>query len=239
MTKYDIAEYYKIIAKRMIPYIQGRRLSLVVCPKMTNDDCFYRKNVKEGKPLGPVATGEDIVAHALRYTIEFHAGFEPDIIVFDLDPDEGMGLEPVRQGVWDLKSILDELGLVSFVKTSGGKGYHVFVPVAAVSDQEVLSNFAKTVAVLMEKKWHARYTSNMRKINRRGKVFIDWIRNGRGATTVVPYSVRAKNLRVSMPISWAELDKTAPDQITTAEAMRRIESDDPWDGFFNVQQGVR
>ncbi|WP_331660913.1 non-homologous end-joining DNA ligase LigD, partial [Lachnoclostridium sp.] len=161
-------------------------------------------------------------------------------MVFDLDPDEGMDLSQVRQGVLDVRSILNELSLNSYLKTSGGKGYHVVVPLKPVVTWNVFYDFAKRVAEVMEQKWPDRYTSNVRKAKRTDKIFIDWIRNGRGATSVAPYSIRArKGASVSMPIAWEELDTIAPDGITMADALLRINGKDPWKDFFQNDQMLK
>jgi bifunctional non-homologous end joining protein LigD len=165
---------------------------------------------------------------------------KPDVMVFDLDPDEGMPLEKVRQGVKDLRSILEKLSLKSFLKVSGGKGYHVVVPFVPSVDWETFGAFSKKIAVLMENQWPDRYTSNIRKNKRDGKIFIDWARNGRGATSVAPYSLRArKGAKVAMPISWEELDKVAPDGITMEEAVRRLSKPDPWKDFYKTKQRLK
>ena len=124
-------------------------------------------------------------------TLEFHIWGSsvsrieyPDMMVFDLDPDEGMDISGVRQGVRDLKSILDELSLISYLKTSGGKGYHIVVPFEPEVSWDAFNAFAKRVAEVTEQKWPDRYTSNVRKAKRANKIFIDWIRNGRGATSI-------------------------------------------------------
>jgi bifunctional non-homologous end joining protein LigD len=161
-------------------------------------------------------------------------------MVFDLDPDEGMDLDRVRQGVTDLKSILAELSLTSYLKTSGGKGYHVVIPFRPVASWEAFRDFALRVAEVMELKWPDRYTTNIRKVKRSGKIFIDWIRNSRGATSVAPYSIRARRgAKVSMPIAWDELDSVAPDGVDMSDALRRIEKDDPWKDFFLTDQVLK
>jgi bifunctional non-homologous end joining protein LigD len=158
-------------------------------------------------------------------------------MVFDLDPDEGMDLTTVRQGVKDLKSVLTELSLISYLKTSGGKGYHVVVPFKPSVSWDVFYGFAKRIAEVMEQQWPERYTSNIRKAKRKNKIFIDWMRNGRGATSIAPYSLRArKGAKVSMPITWDELSTIAPDGVDIREALQRINSDDPWRGFFENNQ---
>ena len=177
-------------------------------------------------------------------TLEFHTWGsrvdeleKPDIMVFDLDPDEGMDLGTVRQGVKDVQGILFELSLKAYLKTSGGKGYHVVVPFTPAVSWDVFHDFARRVAEVMEQRWPDRYTSNVRKANRTNKIFIDWIRNGRGATSVAPYSIRARQgARVSMPIAWDELDAVAPDGVTMADALSRIGRGDPWEDFFRNRQ---
>ena len=153
---------------------------------------------------------------------------KPNLMIFDLDPDEKVSLKTLRKGVKDLKQILDSLNLDSFLKTSGGKGYHVVVPIE-MKTWRSFSKFAENVAKLMEEKWPDKYTSNIRKKNRQNKIFIDWIRNTKGATSVAPYSIRMrKNLPVSMPIFWNELDKIKPNEITMQEAIKRVNRKDPW-----------
>ncbi len=199
------------------------------------EDYFYIEN----------ASG--LISEAQMGTLEFHIWGScidelerPDMMVFDLDPDEGMDIDRVRQGAKDMKSILAELSLNSYLKTSGGKGYHVVVPLKPAVDWDVFYNFSKRVAEVMEQKWPERYTSNVRKAKRADKIFIDWIRNGRGATSVAPYSLRSrKGAKVSMPISWDELDTVAPDDINMSDALLRIAGDDPWGDFFQNNQMLK
>ncbi|HHY26730.1 MAG TPA: DNA ligase, partial [Desulfitobacterium dehalogenans] len=212
---------------------------VVTIPILTSDggteDYFYIENIS------------GLIAEAQMGTLEFHIWGsrvdeleKPDLLVFDLDPDEGMDLGTVRQGVRDMKEILAELSLNSYLKTSGGKGYHVVVPLKPAVSWEVFHDFARGVAQVMEQKWPDRYTSNVRKAKRTNKIFIDWIRNGRGATSIAPYSLRARiGAGVSMPIPWEELDTVAPDGVDMAEALRRIEGNDPWQDFFQNQQRLK
>jgi bifunctional non-homologous end joining protein LigD len=151
-----------------------------------------------------------------------------------------MDLNRVRQGVRDMKNILAELSLSSYLKTSGGKGYHVVVPLQPAVSWDMFHDFARRVAQVMEQKWPDLYTSNVRKAKRADKIFIDWIRNGRGATSIAPYSIRArKGATVSMPIAWDELDTVAPDGVNMAEAIRRIGGNDPWKDFFSNKQQLK
>jgi len=255
ITKADVARYYEKIAERMLPYVKGRVLSIVRCPKGVGEACFFKKHPDNGgKGIisieVPNAEGgegtyfyingkEGLVAEAQMGTLEFHTWGsrvenleKPDMMVFDLDPDEGMELAQIRKGVTDLKEILDGLKLKSYLKTSGGKGYHVVVPIQKEMSWEAFHDFAKGVAQVMENKWQDRYTGNVRKERRKGRIFIDWMRNGRGATSVAPYSLRArKGAKVSMPIAWEELDTVAPAGIDMKEALRRAKMPDPWKGF--------
>ena len=251
ITKGQVAEYYRQIAPYMLPYIRGRKLSLVVCPQGVKQDCFYKKNTQKNSPLTPITCAGDLMEFVQNNALEFHvfASREespntPDMMVFDLDPDEGISLSQIRQGAFDLKQILDELDLVSFLKTSGNKGYHIVVPLEPLAKWESLwesfTLFAKQVAQIMEKKWPNLYTTSIRKIERKGKIFIDWIRNSKGHTSIAPYSVRAKEgARVSVPISWEELDLIAPNEITMDDAIYRAINYDPWKKFFTICQKLK
>ena len=260
ITKGDLAAYYLKVSSRMLPYLQKRILSAVRCPSGIEKPCFYKKHpVKDTRGLVRVSVaGSDdkseeyysianiygLMAEVQMNTLEFHVWGssvdtleQPDCMVFDLDPDEGMGLERIRQGVRDLKDMLDQLSLISYLKTSGGKGYHVVVPFKPAPDWDVFSTFAKNLAKAMEAMWPDRYTSNVRKTRRNNRIFIDWIRNGKGATSVAPYSVRARNgAPVSMPIGWKELDTVAPHDVSMENAIKRLRNKDPWNGFFDNNQ---
>jgi bifunctional non-homologous end joining protein LigD len=263
ITKEDVIRYYEKVSGRMLPFVSHRILSIVRCPKGITQTCFYKKHPgrkSKGIITVPVSNSEGetedyfyikdlpgLISEAQMGTLEFHTWGsraedleKPDIMVFDLDPDEGMDLGRVRQGVKDLKSILAELSLTSYLKTSGGKGYHVVIPFRPVASWEAFRDFALRVAEVMELKWPDRYTTNIRKVKRSGKIFIDWIRNSRGATSVAPYSIRARRgAKVSMPIAWEELDSVAPDGVDMSEALRRIGKDDPWKDFFLTDQVLK
>jgi bifunctional non-homologous end joining protein LigD len=263
ITKEDVVRYYANVSERMLPFVNNRILSVVRCPKGVSEACFFKKH--PGPDQKGIATisisssnGETeiyfyienksgIISEVQMGTLEFHTWGssvnqleKPDIMVFDLDPDEGIELSRVRQGVRDVRSILSELSLNSYLKTSGGKGYHVVVPLMPSVSWDVFYDFARRVAEVMENKWPDRYTSNVRKAKRKGKVFIDWIRNGRGATSIAPYSLRArKGAKVSMPIEWNELDTVVPDGVTMADALMRIDKNNPWKDFFQNKQMLK
>ena len=263
VTKEDVVRYYAAVSSRMLPFVTHRVLSIVRCPKGVSETCFFKKHPgpgsrgivtipvptdgKEAEEYFYIEDAQGLVSEAQMGTLEFHTWGsrvetleQPDVMVFDLDPDEGMALETARRGVRDMRDILTELSLESYLKTSGGKGYHVVVPLKPAASWDAFHTFARRVAEVMEKKWPDRYTSNVRKVNRKGKIFIDWIRNGRGATSVAPYSIRARDgAKVSMPISWEELDAVAPDGVTMADALLRIHAADPWGGFFQRDQMLK
>ncbi|BAK45033.1 DNA ligase D [Eggerthella sp. YY7918] len=264
VTKGDVVRYYAQVADAMLPYTSGRILSIVRCPRGAGSACFFKKHPgPHEKGIHAIdVTGSDgeqdeyfyvddavgIVSEAQMDTLEFHLWGsrvetleQPDMMVFDLDPDKSLGLDLVRRGVRDLKSILDDLGLQTFLKTSGGKGYHVVIPLQPEASWDAFHDFARRIAQVMAEKWPDRYTSNVRLAKRNGKIFIDWMRNGRGATSIAPYSLRARSgARVSMPISWDELDDVAPDAVTMADALARLaRGDNPWKGYFDVKQSLR
>lgn len=263
ITKADVVQYYSRAAERMLPYLRHRILSIVRCPKGVAETCFYKKHPGAGSKeveIIPVLDSDGktedyfyidnktgLINEAQMGTIEFHTWGsliesleQPDMMVFDLDPDEGMTLDRVRQGVRDTRDILSELSLNSYLKTSGDKGYHVIVPLKPAASWDIFHDFARRLAEVMESRWPDRYTSNVRKTSRSGKIFIDWIRNGRGATSVAPYSLRArKKVAVSMPVHWDELDSVAPDGISIRDALLRIDRNDPWGDFFNNEQSLK
>ncbi len=256
ITKLDVVKYYQKIAPRMFPLIKRRIISTIRCPEGIEQESFFKKHFDEELGLEKIIipnqtnhkedyyylkTKEGLISEAQMNSIEFHMWGStvdninnPDLLVFDLDPDEKLSLTKIRQGVRDLKSILDELKLNSYLKTSGGKGYHVVVPLKYKISWSKFRKIAKDIADLMVTKWPDRYVSNMRKSERKGKIFIDWVRNTKSSTSVAPYSLRARaNAPVSMPINWNELDKIKPNEITLTEALKRLKRKDPWEGIFD------
>lgn len=260
ITKLDIALYYQKVAKRMMPFLENRIISTIRCPDGIEGEIFFKKHLNNddagiGQIKLPSNKGnkEDyyyiketsgLISEVQQNSFEFHTWGsnihhinQPDILVFDLDPDEKMSISKVHQGAKDLKRILDDLSITSFLKTSGGKGYHVVVPIHSLKTWKEFREFAHNIAKLMEMKWPERYTSNVRKDNRKNKIFIDWIRNTKGATSVAPYSIRIrKKVAVSMPISWKELDTVKPNSITIKEAINRLKRKNPWENFFDINQ---
>ncbi len=253
LTKGELFAYYEAAAARMLPYVKGRPMSVVCCPAGVEGEKFFRRHLQgEFSGIGQASLGEGeaffvksargILSLVQYNAVELHVqgakcGAGADVMVFDLDPDEGLPLAEVRRGASDVKELLASLGLRAFLKTSGGKGYHVCVPLRANKNIEKFSAFAKTVAEVLEREYPRRYTASISKRAREGKIFIDWQRNVRGATSAAPYSVRARaGATVSMPIAWEELGRVAPDGVTVAAATERLRGPDPWADFFDVMR---
>lgn len=257
ITKEELAKYYAAVAPKMLPYLKDRFLSLVCCPSGIGGEKFFRRHfdaefagikhatAKDGKYF--YISDERAIVFLSQYNaVEFHMWGSkkstplcPDIMVFDLDPDESLDVKQARRGARDLKTVLEELGLKSFLKTSGGKGYHVVVPFKTGVDGNLFRDFSKRVAELLVNKYPHRYTATMSKKERIGKIFIDWQRNTAGATSIAPYSVRARSgAAVSMPIAWEELSKTTPAGINIRTALKRLNKD-PWADFFTVKSTQR
>lgn len=255
ITKMDIINYYELVAQRMLPYLENRIISVIRCPENIEKDKFFKKhlenkNVGIGKVNIPskdhrndyyyIKDSVGLISEVQMNSFEFHIWGSlatsknyPNIIVFDLDPDEGLNIKKIRDGVKDLKSILDDFKLKAFLKTSGGKGYHVVVPIKNVTWNQA-EKISRDIANLMVAKWPDKYTTNIRKDNRHGKIFIDYLRNKKSATSVAPYSIRLReNAPISMPIKWSDLDKIKPNEITMKNVNKWLKKKDPWIGFFN------
>lgn len=262
LTKKAIADYYWEMRDKILPYLADRPMTLIRCTDGIGD-CFFQKHMNQtipgmdtvtlpdndGKPFEAMILRDEtsLMGAVQMGTLEFHGWGskldkveQPDWLVFDLDPDEGMDLATVRQGVRDLKSLLDEMGLIAFLKTSGGKGYHIVVPLSPSAQWEQTRGFAKLLAQSMEVKWPDRYTANMRKEKRKGRIYIDWVRNGRSATSVSIFSLRGrKGAPLSWPISWADLDRVAPNQVTLKNYKDYLKTIKSWEQFFSVKQRIK
>jgi bifunctional non-homologous end joining protein LigD len=232
VTKLDVARYYRDMAPRMLPSLRDRPVSLLRCPDGIAGSCFFQKHLAAGMgaPLKPVAVSEatgdadyitlgaqgGLVAAAQMGTLEFHiwgarnAALDlPDRIVFDLDPDEGLPFAQVRHAATEVRDLLAELGLPSVPMVTGGKGIHVIAPLKPMAEWDTVKLFARTLAVMLSEDAPDRYVATMSKARRTGLIFIDWLRNDRGATAVSPYSLRARpGAKVAVPLTWDELATT-------------------------------
>jgi bifunctional non-homologous end joining protein LigD len=166
----------------------------------------------------------------------------PDIMIFDMDPGPGISPAELVQGCRLLRQRLDTIGLNSFLKTSGGKGFHIVVPLVRRSGWDEVKAFSGALARDLARAHPQRFIAVMSKAKRKNKIFVDYLRNGRGATSVAPYSTRARpGAPVSTPVGWDELDdRLKPDAYTTESLPRRLESlkRDPWADFFETRQSI-
>ncbi|WP_066781933.1 DNA ligase D [Sphingomonas sp. CCH5-D11] len=230
VTKGDLADYYAAVSGIMLPWVARRPVSLVRCPQGRARKCFFQKHdagsfgehvhqvpikEKDGSTEDYlwVDNADGLVACVQMGTIEFHGWGSnvdhlerPDRLVFDLDPDEGLDFDDTKKGAEHLKNQLAELGLTSFPMLSGGKGVHVVVPLTPEAEWPAVKSFADRFARALAQAEPDRFVATMSKAKRKGRIFIDWLRNQRGATAIMPYSARARaGAPVAAPVSWTEL----------------------------------
>src|SRR5262249_15161977 len=247
LTKEGLAEYYLAVADRMLPHIAGRALTLVRCPDGRGKPCFYQRHPSEGMPEGireqPIRESDGVfksisidgldglIGLVQIGALEIHTWGsrldkpeQPDRIVFDLDPDEGLPWPAVVAAAKEVRQRLAELGLKSFLKTTGGKGLHVVAPIRRGPDWDEIKAFTKAVVEQLAGDAPDRYTANMSKAKRRGRIYVDFLRNQHGATFIAPYSTRAKpGAPVSTPLFWEELDQgVRSNQFNTANLPARL-----------------
>ena len=272
ITKRALAEYYVTVADWMLPHLRGRPLSLVRCPAGRRKACFFQKHVGAYVPgevrrveipdgVG-TATHEQgsstylvvddvraLVALAQMGVLEIHPWGSiletlerPDRLVFDLDPAPDVPFPGVVEAALILREELRATGLESFLKTSGGKGLHLVVPVEPELDWEVVKPITRAFAEAMVAKRPALFTLEMLKKNRTGRIFLDYLRNGRGATAIAPYSTRARaNAPVATPVEWSEatpaLDPAAFTLLTVPGRLAALKRD-PWDALSRTAQRI-
>ena len=231
VTKGDLAAFYEALAPVILPFAAHRPISLVRCPQGRGKHCFFQKHdagsfgdhvkhvkikEKDGsvEPYLYVDDADGLVQCVQMGTIEFHGWGssvgdveKPDRLVFDLDPDEGLGFDAVKKAAVDLKGHLAEIGLVSFAMLSGGKGVHVVVPLTPEAKWPAVKDFADRFSQALAQAEPDRFVATMSKAKRKGRIFIDWLRNQRGSTAVMPYTARARSgAPVAVPVTWAELE---------------------------------
>ena len=265
ITKQQLADYYAAAMDWLLPEIAGRPLSLVRCPSGLRAQCFFQKHATPGMDLVsrvPIeesgggredylyVTDAASVLELVQFnTIEFHpwgARVEDvehcDRLVFDLDPDPSVGWPEVVAAARQLRGFLGQAGLESFVRTSGGKGLHLVVPLSPPAPWPQARAFAQAVAEAAREADPLRYVATASKRRRKGRIFIDWLRNGRGATSVASFSVRARaGAPVSMPLRWEELGRVkAGNAWHIGNALARLSRlrGHPWDGFDSLRQSL-
>ena len=258
LTKGDLLAYYRDVAETMLPHLAGRPLNLQRFPNGVAGHGFWQQGASDHFPdwvrtvtverRGRGGTVDHVVcedAATIVYlanlaTVTFHAWTStvehlarPDLVIIDLDPDPGQGLEVVRAAARAVRAACDDLGLVPFVQTSGSKGYHVVVPLVPGPDDEVVRDFAAELAALVAARDPGRLTVEWRKEKRHGRLLLDTARNGYAQTIVAPYSVRPRpEAPVATPIDWSELGRVEPRTYTMANLRRRLaRKPDPWAGM--------
>jgi bifunctional non-homologous end joining protein LigD len=260
VTKQGLAEFCVDIADWILPHVVGRPLSLVRCPTGAMHQCFYAKHawaglakairpvdVGEAKPMLAIHDLEGLIGLVQAGVLEIHPWGStvenlehPDRLIFDLDPGEGVAWDAMLVAAEETRQRLKDLGLESFLKTSGGKGLHVMVPIEPELDWDRVKAFTKTITDAMAADAPDRYVATMSKQLRRGKIYVDYLRNGRGATAVAAYSTRARpGAPISTPLEWQELAPAIrPDHFNIDNLRQRLTflKRDPWEGFFKIRQ---
>jgi bifunctional non-homologous end joining protein LigD len=265
MTKQMLADYYWAVGERMLPHISDRPLSLVRCPEGAGNPCFFQKHTnamlppgigsvdvadKNGKvePYITLNTAEALAGLAQMGVLEVHPWGSrnedlerADRLIFDLDPDEALGWSVVTEAAGKIRASLKKLGLESFLKTTGGKGLHVVAPITPELEWPTIKEFAHRVVLAMEKAESGLYLTKMTKAARKGKIYLDYLRNERGATSVAPYSPRARvGAAVSMPLAWTELKLEERPVFRVADFVNwqsRLKTD-PWKKMPTTKQRV-
>jgi bifunctional non-homologous end joining protein LigD len=262
-TKLDLAQYYERIAEHMLPHLVGRPIALVRAPTGIGGELFFQKHGEKIKIPGirqldrsywpghpamlEVATRETLVGAAQMNVIELHTWnsttadiAHPDRVIFDLDPGEGVDWEALKEATALMKNMLDLLGLESFLKTSGGKGLHVVVPLTPKWGYDEVKDFSEKVVQHMAATVPKLFVAKSGARNRVGRIFIDYLRNGKGATTIAAFSARARpGLGVSVPVTWKELPGlVAADQWNIANVHERLKKlrADPWKDYWKAKQ---
>jgi bifunctional non-homologous end joining protein LigD len=266
ITKQELLDYYALVAEHMLPHVGNRPLTLVRCPNGRHKHCFFQKHPGEGVPKGlrsvsirekegkapysVIDDAEGLFGLVQLGALEIHTwgsradDFEhPDILVFDLDPDPKLGYGPVIDAARLIRQIFSSAKLESFVKTTGGKGLHVCVPIEADLDWDTVKDFTGRIAEAMAAASPELYVATQSKAQRTGKTFIDYLRNGRGATFIAPYSTRAReNAPVAVPLEWDELSlKLPPDHFNVRNLSERLAklTSDPWGKMTRTRQRLR
>ena len=266
VTKRDLAAYYQVHAARILPFVRHRPLSLVRCPDGHTGTCFFQKHggsglppqfghvdipEKDGKaqPYLVLRDAEGLVAAVQYGTLELHVWGaradrveRPERLVFDLDPAEDVDFATVRESAFEVREVLASAGLTSFALLTGGKGVHVVVPIARRHAWAEVKAFSRGLAEALAAAAPDRYVAQAAKHKRGGRIFIDWLRNERGATAVAPYSTRARpGAPVATPVAWEELrsvDSAAAYTLANIDARLATLPADPWEGYAGIRQGI-
>ena len=261
ITKGELADYYVAVADFMLPHVAFRPVTMVRCPAGSETKCFYQRHAGSGvpeqlrevtipgfdEPYLYIADAAGLIAMVQMGVLEIHPWGvrierpdKADRIVFDLDPDESLGFGEVIDAARAVRDRLRALGLDSFVKTTGGKGLHVVVPIEPTSAWSEVKSFAKGVSAEMAADAPAKYLTRVSKAERVGRLFIDYLRNDPTSTAVAPYSTRSRRgAPVAMPLRWDELGpRLDPKSFTIRAAPARLarRRADPWAQMLELRQ---
>jgi bifunctional non-homologous end joining protein LigD len=264
ITKLELAQYYENIADWIMPHIDGRPLTLLRCPEGHKKQCFYQRHVNQA--LDPairlvrvrekkseaeylyIDSLPGLIALAQMGVLELHTWGarkerinQPDQLIFDLDPDPTVSWNTLKAAALMFRARLSDLGLPAFLKTTGGKGLHVVVPITPKQDWSFAKEFARTMAQSIVREYPDRYTATMSRTKRKGKIFIDYLRNSQTATTVCAYSTRARSgAPVSLPLRWEDLKKDVREEFTVKNVPTRLIQlrIDPWGTFESARTGI-
>lgn len=263
ISKGEVADYYRQMARWILPEIARRPLSVLRCPDGVDTPCFFQKH--HGTGLGDavkaialeqksgvedylyIEDAQGLLQLVQMNSLELHPWGatvpdpeHPDRLVFDLDPGPGVSWAQVKSAARDVRARLLETGLESFVRLSGGKGVHVVVPLQPKADWAQAKTFSQAFAQAMAEHAPARYVATMSKAKRDGVIFIDWLRNARGATSVCSWSLRARpGAGVAVPLRWEDLGRVAAaDAFPMGKALQRARRlrQDPWQGIKQLKQ---
>jgi bifunctional non-homologous end joining protein LigD len=267
LTKGDVAAYYHTVAEWIVPHLEGRPLPVLRCPDGIEGQCFFHKHWIRGvhKSVAKVPVEEEggereeymlirdevgLLGLAQMGVVELHPWGsraknleKPDLLIFDLDPGEGLDWKEVADAAHHVREELERLGLATFAKLSGGKGVHVVVPIRPELAWPEAKAFCESFARHMAQAHPKRYTAELPKAKRKGRIFLDYLRNGRGATAAAAYSLRARpGLPVAMPVAWEQVGESlAPNAFGLREGLEHLSSrkNDPWKGFFDAKNSLR
>lgn len=259
LTKLDLANYYDEFSAQLLPFVKGRPLSIVRCPEGHEGECFFQKHHNPSTPdaIETVKIKEKDGGSEDYLTIRNKAGLvgaaqigglelhvwgarednleKPERLVFDLDPDEDLDFADVTKAAFELRGVLDSVGLASFPLITGGKGVHVIAPIARTREWPDVKAFCRGLAEMVAKTSPDRYVAQASKAKRKGRIFIDWLRNERGSTAIAPFSPRRReNAPVATPVSWKELpdlDSAAAFTMKTIGTRLARLRQDPWEGY--------
>ena len=265
VTKQDVWDYYLAVADYLLPEIEGRPVSIIRCPSGIAKPCFFQKHVTAGLERVAAVSLEEESGVAAEYLVvqdvpglmelvqfnalEFHpwgshavAPERADRVVFDLDPGPDVPFAEVKRAAADIRKLLAQLQLESFLRVSGGKGLHVVVPLNPGCDWDLTKRFAHGFADALAQSEPQRFLATATKSKRNRRIFVDYLRNGRGATAVASYSMRARpGAPVAMPLNWSELAKlTRSDAFTIKDVPTKLRRrrKDPWEGIGKLKQNL-